>query len=277
MLRQFAMAVVVLQPLFWKEIDITTRSLMHFGICFLSIVPVRLTNEDSSEMCTQLLYGDYFKVLEKRKERSKIRVAHDGMEGWIFNNQYQLISKEEFDTFSSQKSCKHSADVVSHICKSKNDLMPIVLGSYLDVAAILGHEFEGNFKNGTILKSDLVPTAILYLNSPFQKGGKTPFGIDAPGFTQMVYKINGFALKRTAEAQSGQGEVLSFIEESEPGDLAFFDNKEGIIDHVGIILKDNYIIHAHGCVRIDRLDHTGIFNATEKIYSHKLRVIKKII
>jgi cell wall-associated NlpC family hydrolase len=92
----------------------------------------------------------------------------------------------------------------------------------------------------------------------------------------MVYRICGFALQRDASQQAKQGEPLSFIEESEPGDLAFFDNEEGEITHVGIVLADNYIIHAHGKVRIDRLDHTGIFNTTSKNYSHNLRVIKSI-
>jgi len=93
----------------------------------------------------------------------------------------------------------------------------------------------------------------------------------------MVYKLNGYHLLRNAAMQSGQGEALSFIEESEPGDLAFFDNSEGEIIHVGIILKDHYIIHAHGKVRIDRLDHSGIYNAEKNRHTHKLRVIKKII
>jgi cell wall-associated NlpC family hydrolase len=93
----------------------------------------------------------------------------------------------------------------------------------------------------------------------------------------MVYKINGCKLLRDASMQSGQGEALSFIEESEPGDLAFFDNAEGAITHVGIIMEDNYIIHAHGQVRIDRLDHSGIFNSEKREYTHKLRVIKRII
>ena len=93
----------------------------------------------------------------------------------------------------------------------------------------------------------------------------------------MVYKVNGHALSRTPSQQATQGEALSFIEESEPGDLAFFDNSEGEIDHVGIILEDNYIIHAFGKVRIDRIDHTGIFNTETGSYSHQLRVIKKII
>ena len=93
----------------------------------------------------------------------------------------------------------------------------------------------------------------------------------------MVYKLNGYHLLRDASLQATQGEALSFIEESEPGDLAFFDNSEGQIVHVGIIMKDNYIIHAHGKVRIDRLDHTGIYNVDQKTHTHKLRVIKKVI
>ena len=138
------------------------------------------------------------------------------------------------------------------------------------------HEERIEPKN-TWSKEDLVDTALLYLNSPHLQGGKTPFGIDSSGFTQMVYKINGQKLLRTTEGQSTQGEPLSFIEESEPGDLAFFDDSDGTIDHVGIILKDNYIIHSSGHVRIDRLDHTGIFNVVKRIYTHNLRVIKKII
>ena len=89
--------------------------------------------------------------------------------------------------------------------------------------------------------------------------------------------MRGYNIPRSAAEQAGEGEVLSFIEESEPGDLAFFDDKEGNIDHVGIIMKDNYIIHSYGKVRVDRLDHTGIFNTEERKYSHQLRVIKKIV
>ena len=93
----------------------------------------------------------------------------------------------------------------------------------------------------------------------------------------MVYKLSGYSLFRDAKQQANQGEVLSFIEESEPGDLAFFDNENGEIIHVGIILKEYHIIHAFGKVRIDTLDHSGIFNAELQKHTHKLRVIKKMI
>jgi cell wall-associated NlpC family hydrolase len=89
--------------------------------------------------------------------------------------------------------------------------------------------------------------------------------------------LNGHSLLRDASQQATQGEALSFIEESEPGDLAFFDNAEGKITHVGIIMHDNYIIHVNGKVRIDRIDHSGIFSTELKRHTHQLRVIKKII
>jgi cell wall-associated NlpC family hydrolase len=126
-------------------------------------------------------------------------------------------------------------------------------------------------------KSNLIENALLFLNAPYLWGGRTPLGIDCSGFTQLIYRMNGFDLLRDASQQATQGEVLSFIEESEPGDLAFFDNNEGAITHVGLIMSDNYIIHAHGKVRIDRLDQSGIFNVEKKVHTHKLRVIKKIL
>ncbi len=249
---------------------------MLYGICSLSVVCVRTEPNESAEIITQLLYGDYFKVPESRSKWSKIRIHYDSKEGWIQNIQYKEISNDIFEDLS-KKDCTHSADLVSYVSENEHVLIPIILGSAVESCKVFGHTFEGNRFISTKDKSKLIETALLYLNAPYQKGGKTPFGIDGSGFTQMIYKINGFVLKRSAEEQSRQGTALSFIEESEPGDLAFFDNKEGVIDHVGLILKDNYIIHVNGHVRIDRLDHTGIFNADAKQYTHQLRVIKKVV
>ena len=170
-----------------------------------------------------------------------------------------------------------SSDLVDFITTSGDQLLSIPMGSTLNGLAVLGHNFEGKSISKKLKKAHLVDTALLYLNAPYLWGGKTPFGIDCSGFTQMVYKLNGYKLLRDASQQSTQGEALSFIEESEPGDLAFFDNADGDIIHVGIIMEDNYIIHAHGQVRIDRLDHTGIFNYEQRGHTHKLRVIKRIV
>ncbi len=249
---------------------------MQYGICNLSLVPLRFEASDRSELVSQLLYGEHFKVLEQRKNWSKIRLAFDKYEGWIDNKQYLEVTKEDFEKINSSEP-QYSSDLVEFIQDENNQLHPILLGSSLNSLEFLNHTHDGNILTKVMPKENLIKTASLYLNSPYLWGGKTPFGIDCSGFTQMVYKINGYKLLRDASQQAIQGEVLSFIEESEAGDLAFFDNAEGEIIHVGIIMENNYIIHAHGNVRIDRLDQSGIYNVDKNLHTHKLRVIKKII
>lgn len=237
---------------------------------------MRFEPSDKSELVSQVLYGEVFKVIEQRKKWSKIRLAFDKYEGWIDNKQFQLIEKVDYETLSKAVPIL-SSDLVEFIEDDTKHLYPIPIGSTLNGLSLLHHKHDGSTISEVKPKSEFIKTAFLYLNAPYLWGGKTPFGIDCSGFTQMVYKLNGHKLLRDASMQATQGDALSFIEESEPGDLAFFDNAEGDIIHVGIIMKNNYIIHAHGKVRIDRLDHSGIYNTEKNTHTHKLRVIKKII
>lgn len=249
---------------------------MDYGICNLSVVPLRAEASDTSEMVTQVLYGEHFKILESRKNWCRVRLAFDGYEGWLDQKQYFTITEDEYSNFDKQQ-LRLSSDLVDILTTQDNQLLSICFGSTVSASNFLKHQFEGKSVSGILPKKHLIETALLYLNSPYLWGGKIPFGIDCSGFTQMVYKLNGYKLLRDAGQQATQGEALSFIEESEPGDLAFFDNEEGKITHVGIIMEDNYIIHAHGKVRIDRLDHSGIFNYDVRNHTHKLRVIKRIV
>ncbi len=249
---------------------------MQYGICNLGIVPIRLEASDKSELVTQALYGDLFKVLEQRKKWSRIRFAYDKYEGWIDNKQYLEIDKDQYNDLT-ESHLNLSKDLIEYISDENGGLYPIPVGSDLNGISLLNHSYDGNSISEVSEKSNIIKTAFLYLNAPYLWGGKTPFGIDCSGFTQMVYKLNGYKLLRDASEQATQGMALSFIEESEPGDLAFFDNSEGDIIHVGIIMADNHIIHAHGKVRIDRLDHSGIYNTDTNTHTHRLRVIKKII
>jgi hypothetical protein len=249
---------------------------MQYGLCYLSVVALRSEASDTSELISQVLYGDYFKVLEHRKSWSRIRLGFDKYEGWIDNKQFQFIDELEYKNLHKSDPLM-STDLVDFITNQKQQLHPVLLGSTLNGLSYLKHAFEGEKAVGTKEKSKLIDTAILYLNTPYLWGGKTPFGIDCSGLVQMVYKLNGFKILRDASQQATQGDALSFIEESEPGDLAFFDNNEGEIIHVGMIMEDHHIIHAHGKVRIDLLDQSGIYNVDTKTHSHKLRVIKKII
>ncbi|UGS22509.1 C40 family peptidase [Flavobacterium channae] len=252
-----------------------------FGICNLAIVPVRAEASDKSEQVSQLLFGEHFKIIEMTSKWAQVEIAYDSYVGWIDSKQFQVISEEHYNILNDIPIVLN-ADLVEYITTPNNQLTSITLGaslSFLDNEEINNqkYHFEGVKVCGKKNKSELVKTAFMYLNAPYLWGGKTPFGIDCSGFTQMVYKLNGYKLLRDASQQATQGEALSFIEESEPGDLAFFDNEEGNIIHVGIMMENNYIIHASGKVRIDRLDHLGIYNAETNRHTHKLRVIKKII
>lgn len=247
---------------------------MQYAICNLGIVPLRAEPSHTSEMVSQLLYGESFKILETRAKWSRLRTTFEALEAWVENKQFRKITEEDYYNITSQTP-QLSTDLVEFVTGS-NVLIPVPIGSQLNSLGLLEHKYSGSISGENGAKDKLVETAFLYLNAPFLWGGKTPFGIDASGFTQMVYKLNGYKLFRNAAEQARQGESLSFIEESEPGDLAFFDNPEGVIDHVGIMMQDNYIIHADGKVRLDRIDHSGIYNAELRKHTHQLRVIKRI-
>ncbi len=251
-----------------------------FALCNLAIVPLRFEPSDKSELVSQVLFGETFVILEKQEKWSKIRLTTDLYEGWIDNKQFTPITQEQY-TILQNTAKMYCADLIDYITGA-NALLPIVLGSDLTFLSFTDINnqaltFDGTLISGTNEKTNLLKTAFLYLNAPYLWGGKTPFGIDCSGFTQMVYRLNGYYIPRDASQQAKIGEPLSFIEESEVGDLAFFDNEDGHIIHVGIIMENNYIIHAHGKVRIDRLDHLGILNIDTGRHTHKLRVIKKII
>jgi hypothetical protein len=236
---------------------------------------------DKSEIVSQVLFGEHFEIIEQQKQWSKVKLHFDAYQGWIDSKQFQVIGESEYNQLSKDAIILNS-DLVEYITTSNNFLMPIPLGASLSFLNhpeinIQNYNFEGMKISGLKPKATIIETAFMYLNAPYLWGGKTPFGIDCSGLTQMVYKLNGYHLLRDASQQATQGEALSFIEESEAGDLAFFDNEEGNIIHVGIIMNDNYIIHASGKVRIDRLDHLGIYNAETNRHTHKLRVIKKIV
>jgi len=254
---------------------------MNFGISILSVVPIREQASDQSEMTTQLIFGEHYKILESKKKWSKIQIAHDKYVGWISNNQIYRINQEEYEKLEKEIPTL-TTDILDIIEGETHQ--PIVIGSVLptyksDHALINNKMFKflGKTTQGFSQKKHLINNAMIFLNAPYLWGGRTPFGIDCSGFTQIIYRLQGINIPRDAYKQAEIGTTLSFINESEEGDLAFFDNAEGKIIHVGIIMKKNYIIHASGKVRIDKIDQEGIFNIEKKKHTHKLRIIKSIV
>ncbi len=257
---------------------------MDFGLIMLSVIPVRAEPDDRSEMINQLLFGELIIRSETFKNWAKIRSVYDHYEGWVDQKQITLIDEEEFNRIRNAKAF-YSTDPVSIIKdKESGRYISVLIGSsfpdvekqefVLNGAAI---SFEGRLSDGIYSREKLLETAYLYMDSPYLWGGRSPFGIDCSGLVQMIYKINGSAIARDASEQSKQGETLSLMTETHPGDLVFFDDEEGEIIHVGMLIADDKIIHASGRVRIDSIDHQGIYNREMNKYTHKLRLIKSIV
>ena len=235
---------------------------MTKGICNVSIAPMRAESSDKSEIVSQLLYGESADILEVKDNWTKIKTHYDNYEAWMDTKQISPVSD---DFLSSRKVNLVKEPFQSTMTESGKVLLS--MGS------------EVNFETtaptrGRDLSESIVNCAKEFLNVPYLWGGKSFFGIDCSGFTQIIYKIHGIKIPRDAYQQAEIGDALTFIEEAKPGDLAFFENKEGRIHHVGIILADQKIIHAHGKVRIDSLDSSGIFNKDQNKHTHKLRFIR---
>lgn len=235
---------------------------MNKGICTVSVAAIRAEESHQSEMTSQLLYGETVDILESKGKFIKIKMDFDGYEGWIDAQQISEISEEYF--------LERKTELVLNTIQMYNTSQgPIVLS--------IGSEVNSEKTEPLFLNVETVSeTAKQFLNVPYLWSGRSFFGIDCSGFVQLIYKVHGISLPREAQQQSEIGEVLSFVEESKPGDLAFFENDEGKITHVGMMLKDYQIIHASGKVRIDSLDSTGIFNKELNKHTHRLRFLRSV-
>jgi hypothetical protein len=260
---------------------------MNYGISGLSLIPVRREPSEKSEMVTQILYGEHFEILDYLPGWQHIKLAFDGYEGWIDQKMATPLSPRLFQKLQ-RKSFAVTTDIFSLIPVSKDQNLMLVAGSTLPQWRPYLKQFcleNGPIKmNGNVsyrkprnIRQFMITQAMKYFNAPYLWGGRTPFGIDCSGFTQIIYKTAGIPIPRDAGQQVHVGVHLSFVEETQPGDLAFFDDEEGRIVHVGMLWERNKIIHASGKVRIDNIDQFGIFNMDTRRYTHKLRLMKRLI
>lgn len=259
---------------------------MEYGVAHLGIIPARAEASDQAEIVTHVLFGEHFKIIEEYRSASgalwlKIILHHDNYECWICGKQYTEITIAEYDELSLND-FPVSETLLGHLSNpSTGERMPIPVGSILPFyhqgRVKIRHQtwtFEG--KTASKQKIDRIQYANQFIGTPYLWGGRGPLGIDCSGFIQLVHRLCGINLPRDAYQQAEMGSTLSFIELSEPGDLVFFDNAEGRINHVGMIIEPGKVIHASGKVRIDKIDHQGIYAEDYKKYTHQLRIIKRL-
>ncbi|MFN4122082.1 MAG: NlpC/P60 family protein [Flavobacteriales bacterium] len=260
---------------------------INFGIVHLSVVPGRAEPSHRSEQVTQVLFGETFKVLRSEQDWHFIKIDYDAYECWIDGNQFVPLAEDHYHEYLKKSNFLNTQIFTTIKLQGDSSLQLIGIGANFpfysgkhfkigDNIYEVEHPPEDNL-NTQASEARIVAIAESLLNTTYLWGGKSIMGIDCSGFTQLVFKCLGIKLPRDAYQQADMGYTLSFVAEARTGDLAFFDNDEGKIVHVGIVHGSDKIIHASGKVRIDRLDHQGIFNEDSGRYTHKLRLIKRII
>lgn len=274
--------------LYLNKYSINKYHFMQHIIALTPIVPLRSGPSDKDEMVSQMMFGEYAVILDKQQNWSFVEMMVDGYQGWLSNSMVHTVPVD---------SIKSSDNPDSHILG--NLFLPVVNKStkssfYIPAGSLLHHykpasnsfiaggfhficKEEPFFYSKKNIRENIGRAALNFLNIPYLWGGKNPFGMDCSGFIQILFSLFGIRLPRNSRQQVKEGKTINFITESSTGDLAFFDNQEGEIIHTGIIINDMQILHASGQVRIDRIDHQGIYNNYLKQYTHKLRIVKSII
>jgi len=256
---------------------------MEYGIGMLGLSPLRAEAAHRSEMVSQLLFGECYEILSRQEGWMLIKLASDGYQGWMDVKMHTPVSNAYYQEWKDNTHPR-AMDLVQMVSSSE-DRIPVGIGAYLPFFDGMSlrinnetYQYNGRASNPAVSASvaQLTKIALGFLKAPYLWGGKSVFGIDCSGFSQQVYGICGIQLPRDAYQQVTLGEEVHFATQTQPGDLAYFCNDEGRITHVGIMLEGQKIIHAHGEIRIDTLDHNGIYNASTKRYSHQLRIIKRI-
>lgn len=245
----------------------------NHGICDLPLIPVRKIPSEQSEMVTQILFGETFDILEVKDRWSFVTTHFNNYQGWITSKMFRPLDQEELKIYQNTEVLILKQPISFVTINQKSYYLPG--GSALLPSGLNSISPENLHYPGSPVQ--IIETAIKYLNAPYLWGGRSVMGIDCSGFTQVIYKMNGIAIPRDAYQQAETGLPVASLEDTLPGDLAFFRDENGVIMHTGILLDNHRIIHASGHVHVDRITPEGIINGTTQTHSHRLFLIKRFI
>lgn len=248
-------------------------------------MPLRAEPSHRAEQVSQLLFGERMEVLAEEKNGwLQVRCEWDEYEGWVKKGQVGVITYKEY-----RKPLLHYTAGTTDIALVEHGHFALSPGSSLFQMKKRnlkwGHKefgFKGKklaLKQCEASEQHILDYSKLFTGTPYHWGGRCIMGIDCSGLSQVVFKMMNIRIPRDASQQATIGETVGFLQEARCGDLAFFDNEEGRINHVGILLNDHTIIHAtetSGCVVIDPIDNGGIISRQLRMRTHNLRLVKRI-
>ncbi|MBQ9123607.1 MAG: C40 family peptidase [Lachnospiraceae bacterium] len=134
-----------------------------------------------------------------------VKVSIDGMDAYVFGEYVEI--KEDLDTAITMAELRYGEGV-------------------------------------TDIRVDIVEYAKQFLGNPYKWGGTSlTKGADCSGFVQSVFKHFGIKISRTSRSQSKDGKKIS-VSELQPGDLLFYEDETGTINHVTMYIGNGQVIHA---------------------------------
>ncbi|MDN3202886.1 hypothetical protein [Algoriphagus sediminis] len=222
-----------------------------FGICRLSILPVYSAPTFDSFLFAQLLFGECYQVTALTPDRKWFKIHQEDSEisGWITSDSLKEITKDDYERFNGADYQVVNSPIAAIEYQGTN--LYLLPGSRLHFSEIelfnwkdhVGFTGSVRSHRQRATREELIEVALKFLNTPFQSGGRSIFGMDHRWFFPLVFSISGYKLRMSKH----MGELIE-EEEVMPGDfLSLLDtssNPLGLALYLGaeqVLWMDNKV------------------------------------
>ena len=260
----------------------------HYIVTYSSAL-VHKGKSNKTERIYEYLFGEVVTVIEEGSEWMLVHTPFKDVDGWIQAEYITPITDKQYNDYCSD--VKMRVECSSLFVKKVNsyDTLLVPTSAVLPFYNFMTNTFliaDSEYEilspmywdpNITDIRTRVYRAAMCYLNAPFVRNRRSVDGIDDVNLIANALSVVSERVPHSIEELASFGTFLSFIEEAQLGDILLFSNSSsGEVSHCGMYLGNGNVLHTSGKVRIDRVDHQGIFNPTLKRYSFQLASILSI-